>query len=288
MLLSIVVVLTPEYPTLLPPTQGNAVHAAFLDLVRRLDPALGEALHRAGREKPFTTSPLQGPFEREAGGGLRLRPGREYWLRLTSLEPALSHALLQLDARAIPSLPLFDASLRVLKVHVRSEEHPWAGQTTDQDLYTTWMATDRVPPRKLRLHFYSPTTFQSNRLNVPVPLPRLVFLTLGAKWNRYASVHLGEEIATVIESLVGLSRYELKTRMLDFGRYKKVGFVGDCEFQLQWRSQDEVWARAVHLLADFAFYAGVGYKTTMGMGQVRRSDASVPAAARARAVHPER
>ena len=30
--------------------------------------------------------------------------------------------------------------------------------------------------------------------------------------------------------------------------------------------------RLVNLLADFAFYCGTGYKTTMGMGQTRRQE----------------
>jgi CRISPR/Cas system endoribonuclease Cas6 (RAMP superfamily) len=35
--------------------------------------------------------------------------------------------------------------------------------------------------------------------------------------------------------------------------------------------RDEAMARLLNLLADFAFYSGVGYKTTMGMGMVKRT-----------------
>jgi CRISPR-associated endoribonuclease Cas6 len=104
---------------------------------------------------------------------------------------------------------------------------------------------------------------------MPFPLPRFVFLTLAEKWNRHSPVHLGEEIAQVLAERVLLSRYNLKTHMLDFGRYRQIGFTGRCEFRIEAENGD-LWGRVPHLLADFAFYAGVGYKTTMGMGQVQR------------------
>jgi len=272
MLLSTVLILAPSRKTVLPPTLGNAVHACFLDLIRRIDPGLAERLHSPGREKPFTTSPLKGPFERNGGSGFVVTPGREYWLRFTSLDPALSRVLGQLDPDAIGRLALFEGEFTVLKVYTQAEEHPWARRVTYEDLYTAWVTTKRSPPSKLRLRFCSPTTFRAGRYVLPFPLPRLVFLTLGAKWNRYAPVHLGEEIAKVIDERITLSRYDLRTRILDFGSYKQVGFVGECEFQLRVQQADELWARVVHLLADFAFFAGVGYRTPMGMGQVAVTD----------------
>ncbi|MBI3490961.1 MAG: CRISPR system precrRNA processing endoribonuclease RAMP protein Cas6 [Acidobacteria bacterium] len=45
------------------------------------------------------------------------------------------------------------------------------------------------------------------------------------------------------------------------------GFIGTCEYSVGPRAPEDV-SRALHLLADFAFFCGVGLKTTMGMGQV--------------------
>ncbi len=47
-----------------------------------------------------------------------------------------------------------------------------------------------------------------------------------------------------------------------------VGAAGVVTYELL--AAAEAHARALHVLADFAFYAGVGYKTTQGMGQSRR------------------
>ena len=73
----------------------------------------------------------------------------------------------------------------------------------------------------------------------------------------------------------GLTSVESKSRMLDFGKHKAIGFVGSCAYQFFVERQsdgkgDTEMLRLANLLADFAFYCGTGYKTTMGMGQTRR------------------
>jgi CRISPR/Cas system endoribonuclease Cas6 (RAMP superfamily) len=52
------------------------------------------------------------------------------------------------------------------------------------------------------------------------------------------------------------------------GPYLKIGYVGTIEY-LAAKHADPLALRVFHLLADYAFFAGVGYHTTMGMGQVR-------------------
>jgi len=64
-------------------------------------------------------------------------------------------------------------------------------------------------------------------------------------------------------------RYELKTQMGDFGNYRQIGFVGHCTLGMPRRPVADV-LRGMHLLCETAFFTGVGYKTTMGMGQVRQ------------------
>jgi CRISPR-associated endoribonuclease Cas6 len=55
---------------------------------------------------------------------------------------------------------------------------------------------------------------------------------------------------------------------LQFDRFAQKGFVGMVTYEVK-RGTPEL-AHIVNALADLALYAGVGYKTTMGMGQCRR------------------
>lgn len=250
----------------LPLTIGNYIHAAFLRLVYSVNPELSEKLHAPGREKPFTLSPLVGDYQRH-NGKLLLKKGDHGWVRITALEPSLSQCLLEWNTQVIPALTLLDEPLEV--TGILHEGHPWARVATFEELYQQTMTTEQPMRRHIIFRFLSPTTFRANGANVPFPLPKYVFFTLSQKWNTYAPVYLGEQVHAMIEQAMTLSHYQLHTQALDFGKYRQIGFTGEATFLIR-RTLDDIWVRAIHLLADFAFFAGVGYKTTMGMGQVRK------------------
>ena len=266
MLISLVITLSPQADVQVPFTVGRGLHAAFLGLVAQRDEALAAQLHAPERAKPFSISPLYGNWTRQ-NGSIILKKEQSYWFRITSLEPSLSALLADVEPGTLPALTLFEHRLSVRSIAKDRTEHAWAARNSVEELYQH-RVLDTAPPRTLTLEFSSPTTFRSRGENFPFPLPRLVFLALAEKWNRHAPVHLGEDIAEVLAERVLLTRYDLKTRLLEFDRYRQIGFIGRCTFRVK-TQPDEVWNRIPHLLADFAFYAGVGYKTTMGMGQVR-------------------
>jgi len=61
-------------------------------------------------------------------------------------------------------------------------------------------------------------------------------------------------------------RTALLHAFLHFPNYVQKGFEERCTYQL---SADQQQVSKLTSLAAFAHYAGVGYKTSMGMGQVR-------------------
>ena len=69
--------------------------------------------------------------------------------------------------------------------------------------------------------------------------------------------------------MIRISDYELRTELIHFARYKVIGFKGHVTYTCP-READVAFRRAINALADFAFFAGVGYKTTMGLGQAIR------------------
>jgi CRISPR-associated endoribonuclease Cas6 len=249
----------------MPATVGNALHALFFDLVAQKDWVMAHELHAARAEKPFAVSPLQGEFT-TTNGFLSLSDERVYWIRLTSIENRLSALLLELKD-SITEVQIFGESFRVTRAVADASEHPWAGQTTFEDMYNSIVASPQPWQKKIRMSFFSPTTFRSGRKNIPLPVPRLVFLHLSQKWNAFSRINLGSNIADIIDERLSLSRHSIRTNVLDFGTYKQIGFVGECEFLIH--GENDIPSRVFHLLAKFAFYAGIGHKTTMGMGQAR-------------------
>jgi len=127
------------------------------------------------------------------------------------------------------------------------------------------------PPRQVNLHFASPTVFRSGGANVPLPLPGMVFESLVRRWNAFAPLQIPLEIRRFADEAMVIARYHLHTERVAFGeegeRGAYPGFVGTCGYSFL--VHDRYWLGLIHLLAAFAFYAGVGARTTMGLGQVR-------------------
>jgi len=285
MLLAAVVILSPTHPVTLSADLGRAIHAWFLAQVREADPALGEWLHEPNALRPFTLSSLRG-IERPVEGRVTLMPGREYWIRVTSMEASLSRLLLEEILPALPGeVELAGAAFAVRGFTCDPAEHPWAGQTTHEALLQEHMLGAGHPERSLTLYFASPTTFRRTggesaltdgegrayRIaghNVPFPLPGLVFNSYLQRWNSFAPVALPPEVKRYAEECVAISRYRIQTVMVEFGEAREVGFVGTCRFTAL--VADPYWLRLLHLLAAFAFYAGTGHHTTRGMGQTRK------------------
>ena len=276
MLLSLVLELKPLDETGVPLTTGNAVHAWFINAVAEKNWVMSSDLHRGDKEKPFTTSPIFGNFK--AAGHFRFPSKNEtYWIRLTSLSAELSDILLGLsDGWVGKEFDILGQSFEITRVLSQAEQHSWAGQCSYEEIYNRWVTSVNSLPRKASMVFYTPTTFRAGRKNIPLPFPKLFFSHLSAKWNQFSPIHLGSDIAQVLEERVGISACDIETRMFRFKNHFEVGFTGSCEF-ITPGSTPDIWDKVMHLLCDFAFFSGVGAKTTMGMGQVRRLYGRKPA-----------
>lgn len=266
MLVSIVFEIKPSDDVKIPATHGKLLHAMFLDLVKRADSKLSDELHQPAKIKPFTISPIIGPTPSDREGDITLLKDKEYRFRVTGFETGISNALMNVKA---DKLVIKDNEFDVLNILKSdgADKRGWARITTFEALYNEWI--EKQPSRHFGLKFYSPTTFRKGKKNEPFPIPRLIFHGLVNKWNKYSPIHLGENLIAIVEEGVLLSKCtDLKTKMHSFGEYEQVGFVGECAFTMT--IKEPIWIKIIHMLADFAFFAGVGYHTTMGMGQVRK------------------
>lgn len=267
MLTSCAIVLKVRQEVLVPPSLGQVLHAFFLNQVRNLDAGLAEELHASSSIKPFTLSPLWGKVAFE-DNRWRLFPGEEYTFRVTSIAPDLSSWLQEKAGELIPpGVELAGARLDVDSWTFDAQENPWAGTTSYAEIYNSIVSSPKAGNR-IQLKFLSPTTFRSGGRNYPLPDPQKVFLNLLQKWNRYSPVNLGDNYIKFIEENVFPSGYGLQTRIMHFDRYKQVGFTGSCTFGVR-QQNDDIMVKVLHMPADYTFYAGVGYKTTMGMGQAK-------------------
>ncbi|MCS6889888.1 MAG: CRISPR system precrRNA processing endoribonuclease RAMP protein Cas6, partial [Chloroflexus sp.] len=93
------------------------------------------------------------------------------------------------------------------------------------------------------------------------------------KWNAFAPVALPAETRRFAEECLALTAYNLRTRMTPFkDGGLRPGAVGVARYTAL--NRDRYWLSVMHLLAEFAFFAGVGVGVTMGLGQCRQESGS--------------
>jgi CRISPR-associated endoribonuclease Cas6 len=114
-----------------------------------------------------------------------------------------------------------------------------------------------------------------------LPLPQYVFQGLVRRWQELAPPELegmvkGELIEQYIENDgMIINDYALRSHHLCFANHPQRGFLGKCEYAVRGPDEKVTGEAALTvrqqllMLARLAFYCGIGYKTAMGMGQVR-------------------
>jgi CRISPR-associated endoribonuclease Cas6 len=262
-LISVVWEVRPERAASLPRWLGYAVYGVVLRRLAERDAARAGEVHEAEGPSGLTCSTLMGPREGEA-----VDPGRVYRLRVTAYRPELA-PLIDPEEGALwgegERIELEGVPFRVERV-IR-EGDPWAGWTTYEELIARYGRTPRAWPREVALQFTSPTAFRDGERWNPLPVPEAVFGHLMEKWNRFAPAVLPEALREMVAARVGVARFDLSSRAVRVKEGVRIGCVGQVRYRVL--GEDRYLQAMVHLLAEFARYAGVGILTGMGMGQAR-------------------
>lgn len=246
---------------------GRAVYAFLLQYLDGLDAELTQQLHDSQGPKPFTCSSLVGG-QRSDNRTRQYTPDNPSWFRITGLTAQLSNHLQRLADDPPKRLELDGHLFNVHAATTDPEMHPWAGNTSIEALSSPYLLSKKYPDYRLRLHFASPTTFRSGGNYQPVPMAGWVFGSLLDRWNAFSPVALSSDARRFAEECVVLSRYRLRTRAVPYKNIAQMGCIGDGYYSIV--NRDRYWASVMNLLADFAFFSGVGYQTTVGLGQTQR------------------
>ena len=286
------------------PFNGELVHGAFLKWLGVAAPDVAAWLHEGQKRRLFTCSSLH--FARPMQPQLRaerehihlpLDPQRTYTIRLTlllgDLFPLFHKALMQFNVSQVGSTPPFiqlGKQLFLLEEVLLGESDPsgWTGFTSPHALVEKAAQVKCGKTTTLTLEFASLTTFNRGSSKTTygsyqamLPLPLYVFQNLLKRWEDIAPPDLANVIqAEALEQYlqedgVVIIDYNLTAHHVHFTAHQQRGFVGSCTYQLRGSSEKSdteaplTLQQQVFLLAQLAFYSGVGYKTAMGLGQAR-------------------
>ncbi|MEL6780229.1 MAG: CRISPR-associated endoribonuclease Cas6 [Cyanobacteria bacterium J06597_16] len=276
---SLVLNFSPTSP--IPPgfTAGKNLHGLFLNLVSAVDAELGDRMHENKSNKPFTLSPLQrGTRATLHWKHLKpIAPGTPCWWRISLLDDQLFGQLSQLwlNLNSNQSWHLGPANLHITSILGTPQSvQPWANFSNYAQLYEQASRTDR----KLTLEFCTPTAFRQGKYNSSLPTADRVFGSLLRRWNRYSGLEFSPEILTNLQDSHVNIRTEIAVDPREQFQHTGAktnpcntftGCVGKVTFRVLGKV-DTTTIQQLNALADFALYAGIGHKTTMGMGMGRR------------------
>lgn len=251
---------------------GRHLHAFFLTLVSSVDKELGDRLHHSTADKAFTLSPLQTnhSFKPNRGGYIQwqhqhpIPPSTPGWWRISLLDDTLFSHLCQLWLNLNPQHPwhLGSADLLITSIlGTPQSTQPWANYTTYAQLYEQASDTER----QINFSFYTPTAFRQGEFDTALPTRECVFNSLLSRWNKYSKI----EFPNTILNSIFPSCFNLRTEIVADSRSKFIGCVGSINFRIL-GEVEPLAIQQINTLANFALYSGIGRKTPMGMGMVRR------------------
>src|SRR5438270_4632515 len=307
-LYAILLKLRPLQPGTLMPSSGELVHGAFLLLVKNAAPDHATSLHDGNKNRLFTCSSLQFPLPvqrmlevQRTNVHLPLDPEKTYTVRITlllgELLPFFHDALMHFNAKETGAkkrtFMQIGKQLFTLEEVITGNDDAsgWTGFTSFASLLEKAHTHRLGKVEPLAMEFASLTTFNRSNKRSQVygghhallPLPHYLFPGLVKRWQDLAPPELAhvvqmERIEQYIQDEgVVISDYDLRPHQVRFTTHVQPGFVGMCKYDLRGPDEEEkvteeapLTARQqILLLAQLAFYCGIGYKTAMGMGQVR-------------------
>jgi CRISPR-associated endoribonuclease Cas6 len=273
------------------PNSGSQAHAAFLDIVHQNDAMLAEQLHQPNQRRPFTVGLLQG-FNHLSAAQLeeavtknqkvQVLPGQVYWLRITMLDSKLFGTFIQhlITKPRTFIIRLGEARFEVSRLIGSPDPinaaNPWTAYSSFAEL-SAFTSVQRY----YEFEFATPTAFSMGqqvwgKLMKLLPEPAYVLESLAKQWEAFAPLHLrmaasnltARRLATWCEESLIVNRYALETRYLPSSKFAQVGFQGKIMYEMKGiqSSPEAAWLTP---LAHFALFSGIGYKTSMGMGQTR-------------------
>lgn len=297
--------LRPIQPGTLMPFSGKLAQGAFLTWLHATAPDVAIWLHDGSKRRLFTCSSLH--FSHSLQPSLKaerenihlpLDPQKAYPLRLTlllgDLFPLFYNALTQFSlpqtGSATPPFVRLGKQIFLLEEVLLANDDPsgWTGFTSLTSLVEKAKQMTFGRTASLTLEFGSLTTFcrGNNKTgygmqHIMLPLPQLVFQSLLKRWEDIAPPELIHVIQTerleeyLQKDGVIITDYTLTAHHVHFTTHQQPGFIGTCTYQLRGLNDKATTKtpltlqQQIYLLAQLAFYSGIGYKTAMGMGQAR-------------------
>lgn len=239
---------------------GKKVHGWFFKVMKEADKEISTALHSNISDKAFTVSSFIG---HNVSKPIQIEEGKIYTIRITLLMDYLFDIFTSkiFETKMLEeSLEIEDAKFSVHSFSV-GDINKWSGYISEEQLFKMDNTSKTVT-----MKFFTPTCFRIGDLHLREPDPDKVFTSLLNKFNKYSNIKFDEGIKEKFKEIEIVHKDTIQKKVY-FPNFYIQGFVGTVTYKLP---EKPALIEAVNVLSRFAFYSGVGYKTTMGLGQAKR------------------
>jgi CRISPR-associated endoribonuclease Cas6 len=258
--------LRPLEEALISRNQRREIYWLFLQLIAEQNPDLAEELRSGSNLRPFTLSNLYCPDGVRRGENVVVTPEQDCYFRITALTPELVNCLTEIARQLPTTAALGELPVTLDGLDFSSNEEARTDATTYRSILEECFYGFKPVPNRFAFRFLSPTGFKSDGIETALPQPRLVFGSLLGRWNAFAPGPLAEDSRLFAEVALRAGRFRIESRSVMVDNQFHNGFVGTVEFRATGR--DRFYLQTLEALWRYSFYAGVGYQTSAGMGQV--------------------
>ena len=231
--------------------KGNHVHGLFFKKILRFaNPQLADYLHSSDTPKPFSISYIY-------------QKGQIFWFRIASWDDLIAQAVFDYFKHQF-EIRINQCTFELIKTSTDATESPWAARI---EMKKQIQLSQSFAKDTFWLEHYSPTSFKCGDAHLPLPVPELIIKSI----CRNIPAQIKNTIVEPPERL--LKKIQLKEHRINSVYNKKnygaiASFTGKTHWQIA-KNASESERNALLTLFHFAFYAGIGVKTTQGMGMCR-------------------
>lgn len=227
------------------------LQALFMKWLSIGDDQLAQEIHYGASVKPYTISPA-----------MLDETGKFVFYRITLLDDKL--------------WPTFETGINNSgKFFIRESKFNLHSYSLDcYDTYDMLVSNSRADSNFI-IRFLSPTAFRKMMIDYPLPDIGIVFRSLIYRWNSFAPSEMMIDLALseMAADNIAIYRAESSISPSRYGRRSSItGLTGKVEYRVVNRKSTQDFCKAINTLIDYSYYSGVGTKTTVGFGQIKRME----------------
>lgn len=229
---------------------GKHIHGFFFDQILSQSPPLAEYLHRPDVINPFSLSNIH-------------RTGQFFWFRIADWMAEVSEATFNWF-RTNTEIVLGGCRFQLLKTTTNPKESLWGRRSGIEEFIINGI--EKIP-NDFNVEHFSPTSFKAGNTHIPLPIPDLTIKSIYSRTPEMVRTWINSNPESLVQH-IHLKSHKINSVYNRFGYGSIASFKGKTRWQIDNRAPRKD-VESLKVLFAFAFFAGIGVKTTQGMGMCR-------------------